>query len=237
MDVFLVPVAPARFSEAPVVLYCEPPPDPVTPEPGAGEPRPSLFARMVAGFKQALAEGEAEQRRQERGDPPSTHGSRISRLVKRKLAEAVAEQRLLWHLRHVTAARLIHADTMTSERAIALATAEFTKDFSKHRLWCVIDTAIAIVSILLALVPGPNLLGYYFVFRAVGHLFSLRGARKGREASLWTAVPSPPLSELQEALNLPGPERDTRVDAIGATLGLERLTYFVRRMARVDPAA
>ena len=31
---------------------------------------------------------------------------------------------------------------------------------------------------LLFLVPGPNVIAYYFAFRMVGHYFSLRGARK-----------------------------------------------------------
>jgi hypothetical protein len=234
MDVFLVPVAPARFpagiNEAPVELYCEPPPVP-QPDPGSPPPKRSFFARMVHGFNQALAEGEAEQRRQESGHAPSTQGSRIGRFVKRKLAAAVAEQRLLWQLRHATSGRLLHAEALSSERALALATTEFTRDFSKHRLWCVIDALIAAVSIPLALVPGPNLLGYYFVFRSVGHFFSLRGAQKGLLPNFWTAVPSPPLSELQDVLNLSGAARDARVDAIGAALGLERLTHFIRRVS------
>jgi hypothetical protein len=240
MDVFLLSVAPARLgSESPFELYCEPPPEPVVRHSGDAKPhRPgivhrlrSIPGRFVRGFKQALAEGEAEERRQEAGHAPSTEGNRIGRFLKRKLAEAVAEQRLLWHLRHATSARLLHAETITSARAIALATAEFASDYEKHRLWCGIDAAIVVASAPLVVVPGPNFVAYYFIFRSVGHLFSLRGARKGMDASLWTAESSPPLTELQTAMALTGPERDARVDAIGAALGLERLTAFVRRVA------
>lgn len=244
MDVFLLSVAPARDgSESPFELYCEPSPHPVAHEAVDAGPRRSGFVhrlkstpgRFVRGFKQALAEGEEEERRQEAGHPASTEGSRFSRFVKRKLAAAVAEQRLLWHLRHATSARLLHAETITSPRAIALATAEFAKDYEKHRLWCGIDAAIVVASAPLALVPGPNFLAYYFIFRSVGHFFSLRGARKGMEASLWTAESSPPLTELQAVMALTGPERDARVDAIAGALGLERLTAFVRRTARAIP--
>ncbi|MFA6168842.1 MAG: hypothetical protein WC700_19615 [Gemmatimonadaceae bacterium] len=240
MDVFLLSVTPARpGSESPFELYCEPPPEPVA-HPGGGADLHragivhrlrSIPGRFVRGFKQALAEGEAEERRQEAGHPASQEGSRIGRFIKRKLAAAVAEQRLLWHLRHATSARLLHAETLTPARAIALATAEFARDYEKHRLWCGIDAAIVVASAPLALVPGPNFLAYYFIFRSVGHFFSLRGARKGMDASLWTTEPSPPLTELQAVMALPGPERDARVDAIGAALGLERLTAFVRRVA------
>lgn len=240
MDVFLLSVAPARAgSESPFELYCEPPPEPVAPPGGDAEPHragiarrlKSIPGRFVRGFKQALAEGEAEERRQEAGHPASKEGSRAGRFIRRKLAAAVAEQRLLWHLRHATSARLLHAETVSSERAIALATAEFARDYEKHRLWCGIDAAIVVASAPLALVPGPNVLAYYFIFRSVGHFFSLRGAHKGMDASLWTAEPSAPLTELQAVMALPAPERDARVDAIGAALGLERLTAFVRRVA------
>ena len=60
----------------------------------------------------------------------------------------------------------------------------------------------------------------------------MRGARKGREASFWTAVPSAPLSDLHAALSLPAVERDARIDIVASTLGLDRLTAFVRRTAR-----
>lgn len=240
MDVFLVPVAPAApGTEAPFELYCEPPPDPEIPEiPDVTPHRSGILhrigsipRRLVRGFTQALAEGEAEERRQEAGHPASTEGSRFSRFIKRKLAAAVAEQRLLWRLRHVDTARLLHAESLPSARAIALVTAEFAKDYEKHRLWCGIDAAITVASAPLALVPGPNFLAYYFIFRCVGHFFSLRGARKGMDAAFWTTLPSAPLSDLQAALVLSGPERDARVDVIGAALGLERLTAFVRRVA------
>ena len=38
---------------------------------------------------------------------------------------------------------------------------------------------LLIVSGVLALVPGPNVLAYYFAFRVVGHWLSMRGARQG----------------------------------------------------------
>jgi hypothetical protein len=233
MDVYLLPVMPAPpGTEPPFELYCEPPPEP-EPEPGA-EAKRGFFGRMVLRFKQALAEGEAEQRRQEDGEPdeaPKDFGGRVGRFVKRKLAAAVAEQRVLWHLRNVTAARLHHPVTITSPRAVEIATAEFAKDLSKHRLWCIIDGAIFIATGLVAIVPGPNLLAYYFIFRSVGHFFAYRGARKGMEASLWTGVPSAPLADLQEALSLDPGRRAQRIESIEQTLGLDRLSVFMRRIA------
>ncbi len=234
MDVFLLPVAPAPPGSDPrFELYCEPATDHVSERAADPAERPrSVFGRWVKGFHQALAEGEAEARRQEDGGAQPDSGSRASRWVKRQLAAAVAEQRLLWHLRHAASARLHHPETIASTRALELAMAEFRRDFDKHRLWCVIDAIIVVASAPLALVPGPNLLAYYFIFRSVGHFFSLRGARKGMNPVLWTAQPSGPLADLQHALSLEPQARAERIDTIAATLGLERLAVFMRRVAR-----
>ena len=234
MDVFMLPVSAAPEGGEPrCEFYCEPPPDTLMTGQAATESAvaPSVMSRLVGGFTQALAEGEAEERREERGEVVAAEGSRIGRFLKRKLASAVAEQRLLWHLRHASAARLIHPTTVAPARALELVTAEFRKDHDKHRLWCGIDAGIVLASAPLAVVPGPNFLAYYFMFRTVGHFFSMRGARKGRDASLWTMVPSAPLSDLERTLILDPQARAEGVDAVAAALGLERLGVFMRRVA------
>jgi len=234
VDVFLIPLRPLSASGTPeFVLYCEPPPDPIEPE-VEGAPRRGLFTRWVARFKQAMAEGEEEERRQEAGYPESQMGTRAGRFMKRKLAGAVAEHRLLWTLRHHTTARLHHPDTVASDRALTWAVGEFRRDFSKHRLWCIIDGLIVVASAPLALVPGPNVLAYFFIFLSVGHYFSLRGAQQGMKRETWIIEASPALQGLREALSLPEQEREARVAAAARALGLERLSAFVRRVVPSD---
>lgn len=231
MDVFLIPLRPASGSSTPeFVLYCEPPPDPIEPE-VEGAPRRGFFARWVTRFKQAMAEGEAEERRQEAGHPESQSGGRVGRFMKRKLASAVAEHRLLWTLRHHSSATLHHPDTVASDRALAWAVEEFRRDFSKHRLWCVVDAVIVVASAPLALVPGPNVLAYYFIFRSVGHYFSLLGAQVGMKRETWTSEGTPALTRIGEAWSLPLSEREVRISEAASALGLERLVYFARRIA------
>jgi hypothetical protein len=234
MDVYLLPVTPAPPGTEPAFeLYCEQAPDLDDKDDAGAAPAPSFFGRIVQRFKQALAEGEEEERRQEQGEPDApaaSSGSRIGRLVKRKLAAAVAEQRVLWRLRNATAARLHHPVTITSARAIEIAVAELERDFFKHRKWCYIDAAIVVIQTPLAFVPGPNFLAYYFIFRAVGHFFSYQGARKGMDAALWTGVPSAPLADLQQALSLEERPRADRIETISRALGLERLSIFMRRV-------
>lgn len=233
MDVFLVPIRPAGQSGTPeFALYCEPALEPVEPEVvGAGVPKPGLFARLARSFRQALAEGEAERRRQEAGHPETVRSSRLGAFIKKKLADSVAEHRLLWALRLHTRARLVHPDVVPADRALAWARGEFRKDLKKHGFWCVVDGVLVIASGLIAVVPGPNVIAYYLIFRLVSHYFSLMGARRGLRHDLWTTQASAELSAVGAALSLPGTERDTRIDEAAAALGLERLTAFVRRVA------
>lgn len=234
MDVFLIPLRPASGSSTPeFVLYCEPPPDPIEPE-VVGAPRPGFFARMVARFKQAMAEGEEEERRQEAGFPESQTGSRAGRFMKRKLASAVAEHRLLWTLRRYTSATLHYPLSVAPDRALAWAVGEFQRDHSKHRLWCVVHALIVVASTPLAFVPGPNFLAYYFIFLSVGHYFSMRGAQQGMQQEMWRTQASPALQSLSDAMALPAHEREARVADAAKALGLERLVAFVRRVMPAD---
>jgi hypothetical protein len=222
MDVFLVPVGAARHA-----LYCEAAAPLAVSE---ADGRRTLRTRAVDTFRRALAEGEADGARDGAAVTPSR--SRFRRAITTRLAEAVAEQRLLWYLRHETTSGLVHPDDMTGARALDVTRASLAADQTKHLRWCVIDTVLAIASIPVALLPGPNFVGYYFVFRAVGHLYSWRGARHGLRGVTWQCRPTPHLTALRAALAAGGVDRERQVEAIAAALGLDRLAAFVEHTAR-----
>ena len=89
-----------------------------------------------------------------------------------------------------------------------------------------------LAGLVLVIVPGPNILAWYFTFRAIGHLFAWRGARKGLADVKWTTRPSPALTEVLAAVELPSHERRTRLLDIGERLGLHHLAGFVERVRR-----
>jgi hypothetical protein len=105
------------------------------------------------------------------------------------------------------------------------------RDFDRHRFWLVIDSLLFIASGVLVLVPGPNLVAYYFAFRIVGHFLSLRGARHGLNGVQWTTEPSAPLTALRSAMQLDGEERERHVDDVARALKLEHLARFFERTA------
>src|SRR5688572_2688789 len=238
MDVFLVPLGTERHE-----LYCEPSDDDEATA-TADAPGPGVFARLRRRFAEMLHAAEASRARRARGeyDPIDTWWERARARVLAKVADAVAEQRLLWHLRHHTSACLHHPTDMTPARALEIMRASMVRDRDRHLRWLIIDALLMVVlGVGLFFVPGPNVIGYYFAFRVVGHYLSRKGATHGLDAVTWTTSPSDPLIELRDALKLAPVQREARIDAIAERLRLPRLSLFVNRIcwpgAEPRPAA
>jgi len=153
----------------------------------------------------------------------------------RWVAEAIAEQRLLWNLRRVEAACLAYPDDMTEEAAAAVLRKQLSSDFDKHRFWLAIDSVLMVVSAALILVPGPNVAGYYFAFRVVGHYFSVRGARNGLNHVTWAYRSSPPLTDLRPLASVDPAARLERVEQVAARLNLDHFATFFQRISVRTP--
>lgn len=239
MDVYLVPVGHGRHE-----LYCEVPDEPDAP----GEAEETLDAstfwgRMHARFivpvmrraQAAIRDAEREWRDRQAGRIEEPHGrwGRAKARMRAWIAEKVAEQRLLWHMRRQEHCALFHPSDIPGEQGLAMMRDALQRDAKRHRNWFIIHTVLFVASGLLALVPGPNLVAYIFLFRLAGHFFSMKGARQGLNVAIWTAKPCPELTELRAAVELPPTERGARVRAIGDALRLEHLATFFNRVAAV----
>ena len=225
MDVFLVPVGPDAHE-----LYCEL--ADATPEPGT--PAGGFFRSLVHRFREMLAAAERDRRARLSGTHVEESGGWWGRMKARTLrwtAEAVAEQRLLWHLRRCQHAALGYPDDLPEPAARDALRAQLTRDYDKHRRWFIIDLLGFIGSGVFMLVPGPNVLAYYFAFRFVGHYLSMRGARQGLDVTAWRLCPREELREVRAAVATGGPERGERLRAIQARLHLEHLAAFVERVS------
>jgi hypothetical protein len=148
-----------------------------------------------------------------------------------RLAESIAEQRTLWSLRKATSAVVRYPSTLEQARANRILMSALADARRDHLFWFVVDLVALLVSGLLALVPGPNLIAYYFAFRVIGHFQSWRGARQSMEVVTWTYEPDAGLAELAALVNVPRDARASRVEAIAARLNLPRLSAFFDRVA------
>jgi hypothetical protein len=224
MDVYLLPVGEDRYE-----LYCEVPDEP-EPPPDA-EPSKGMLQRLRRYFSDVLAEAERERRRGAAAHHHSGWMARMKARMMRWVAESIAEQRLLWHMRRQTDACLFFPDDVSEASAMTYLRAQLGRDRDKHRFWLTIDSVGFVLSGLLMLLPGPNLVAYYFAFRLVGHYLSMMGARRGLEVVGWRTQESAPLSELRRAIGLAPEERARQVSDVALKLRLEHLATFFERIA------
>lgn len=223
MDVFLVPVTRDRY-----VPYCE---VPESPEPdGQAAPRTGMFHGLIAKFQHVLAT--IERRANEKtADTPTTRGGRLKERAYHWLARWMAAQRLLWRLRKTEHATLVFPDDLEAARAHVLLAAHLDRESRRHVWWALLYGVLTLASIPLAVVPGPNVLGYLFVFLLVGHFFSYRGARLGRTRVTWLDRSSGTLVELRRLPSIAPGERERFIHEISERLGLAHLVAFFERVA------
>jgi hypothetical protein len=223
MQVFLVAVAADRYE-----LYCEDQEDPIAPV----EPPKGFVRRAARRFQEQIAEAERERRRPSTPDGgPRSFGARLKARSLRWIAETIAEQRLLWRLRRQAAAHLVYPDDLTDVQAQQLLRRRLTRDWERHRFWLAINAVCGVASLLLVLIPGPNVIGYYFLFRIVGHYLSLRGARQGLSKTAWTLQPNASLTRLRSVIGQAPGARAATLDDVASSLQLEHLATFFERCA------
>ncbi len=217
MDVFLVPIGRGRHE-----LYSETPPDDAPSPPGGRVSQ--FFGRMKARWDELVhaARTGLHQR------------SRLRRWRDQgvcQIAESIAEQRTLWALRDGTFATLVYPIDMDASHARAVLDEALSHARRHHRLWLSFDLAALVVSGVLALVPGPNLIAYYFAVRVAGHYLSWRGATRALDRTSWDVRAEPALAELRPLADAPRDTRAADVAAIAARLQLPRLASFFDRAA------
>jgi Mitochondrial K+-H+ exchange-related len=221
MRVFLIPVGPDRYD-----LYCEMPAEDALAD--QSDRKGGVFSRLAARVRRGIQS--LERRQDEAGEQSRGLWQRVVARFGRLIAEAIAEQRLLWHLRNRTAATVVHPDDLPATSVMPIVRTHIQKDYEKHRFWLAFDMLLLAASALLTLLPGPNLIAYYFAFRVVGHFLSIRGARQALARIDWSLEPSTPLAELRRLLAQDAASRQSRLQAVASSLGLEHLPRFFDRV-------
>ena len=128
----------------------------------------------------------------------------------RRIAESIAEQRTLWSLRGVTSAAFVYPSDLSHTSAAAVRERLLAHARRHHGWWLMANLVGVAVTAILVLLPGPNLIGYYFAVRVIGHYLSWRGARQALDRTSWRARAEPALTELGRLAHLPRDERASR---------------------------
>ncbi len=223
VNVYFVPLTAGRFEP-----YFEHEDEPEVPS--NGDARPGVFARMGARFRAIVREAE-QQRHERRHEAPTSALGRLQRTLMGWVAERVAEQRLLWHLRGADAATLHIPDTLSPEEGLRLLRQGLQKDGDRHLKFLGLHTIGLLASLPFVLFPGPNVFGYFFTFTVVGHFLAFRGARRGLRAVQWSVTPNAALTTIGRAVATAPPERYRLIHEAAERLRLAHLSRFVERMA------
>jgi hypothetical protein len=217
MVVFLVPAGRERFE-----IYSETSEEPET-DAGAGDGWLRRTLQRTSAQWQRIVEA---ARRGSTG--------RFARWRDRlvcNLAETIAEQRTLWNLRHYRSAIVRYPATLAAARAPVILANNLAEAQRHHLIWFLVDLSLLIVSGAIAIIPGPNVLAYYLLFRVVGHLLSWQGARRAATHVAWTYQADENLGELAQLVDVPREKRAPRVAEIAERLKLARLAAFFDRVA------
>jgi hypothetical protein len=220
MDVYLVPIGRDRWE----CYYEAIEPDEQV-ERGRG-----FFAGLRYKFSQQLKEAE-EARHQAAIEEPKTLLGRIHKRSLRFIAERIAEQRLLWHLRRAKTATLHVPGDLPATEGERIMREIMRRDADRHRNRLIPHTLALIVSGLVAFVPGPNVLGYLFTFTVVGHFLSWRGAVNALHGLAWTERPDPHLTELRRAFSLETNDRHRVIKEVAQRLHMPKMARFVEQMS------
>ena len=223
MDVFVIPIRGDRYE-----LYCEQ-------SAGDGVDAELQGSGVLRGQQRRFALLLRAAEAHERGSvpPPTVAHSRMGRFngwVMRWAAERIAEQRLLWRLRRETAVTVIHPRDLDFEPTMVIVRRILQRDLERHRRWFIVDGLVFVTTGLVAILPGPNLLAYFFAFRVVGRWLSLRGASQGLRRVLWNGRSSDELVELRRAVGSTPDAHWRRVKDVAERLRLPRLLTFLERM-------
>ncbi len=230
MQVYLIPIGNKRYE-----LYCET-------DDGDGlseeeERSTVMFRGLYVHFRSMLEEAQEFRRARRLAAVPADSTNRQSWLSSCRdwliswVAEMVVEQRLLWHLRKQEKAALVHPDDLEGSLALEISLASLRCDVDRHRRWLIVDGILSVIlGPLFFFVPGPNLIAYYFTFRAVAHFLSWRGARHGVEDVAWRTRASAPLAELRCVFSFDPDARAWSVQEVEKRLDLKHLASFVERM-------
>ncbi len=98
----------------------------------------------------------------------------------------------------------------------------------------IIDGLLFIASGLLMLVPGPNILAYYFAFRRRRALSVVAGRASGLSGIEWTPEQSAALSELRRAIDLAPDAREQRVHEVARPAAARAPRQFLPTVGHPD---
>ncbi len=185
-----------------------------------GEPEPSLdasampswWARVMDRFRPGPVEGR------------SGLVGFLMRVLAWLLRWVSPDEPFLRQLRSATHIKVHHPTWMSGAIARRHWARYLRRRRRRHAIWFALNAVVSPLTIILALLPGPNVIGYWFVYRAACHGLACFGVRRGLKS-----LDDTTFDELEALDNLPDASDDDAMNVLAACLNLSCLHDFLRR--------
>lgn len=119
------------------------------------------------------------------------------------------DETLLARLRGAESIEVLHPPSMSGDEVATAWSGFLAASRRRHWPWFLVDVVVAPLTVVLAPLPGPNLIGYWFAYRAVHHGLILTGLSRVRKGNVATRF------QPAEALEIPVSADSTHVEALG----------------------
>lgn len=138
--------------------------------------------KLVRWFARKLENLEEVLRTSERGVGPHVH--RLWEWLKRR---AHADESFLRRLRLAASLEVYHPASVSESDARLRWASYLGRNRARHMFWLVVNVLICPFTLLLIPLPGPNVIGFWFVYRAIAHLLALLGVLRARRRKTETS--------------------------------------------------
>jgi hypothetical protein len=159
-------------------------------------------------------------------------GLHVRRAWERLQQRISPDESVLRALRSERVIKLYHPLAISEEEARSLWRAYLKNRDGRHMFWFVVNALFSPLTLLLAPLPGPNLIGYWFVYRAVCHWLAHLGAHSARSDEVTTEFIS-----TDELDGLFAAADEERIAHLSSRFGLNGLDAFIKEMAGKQKSA
>jgi hypothetical protein len=152
-------------------------------------------------------------------------GLRVRRIWEWLQKRIPPDEPVLRSLRGVRAIKLYHPLILTEEEARRLWNGYLKSQQGRHTFWFVTNALASPLTLVFAPLPGPNVIGYWLVYRSVCHLLARLGARNARGEQVATEFLS--TDALDGSFGITDGER---IESLSSSHGLKGLDDFIKRI-------
>jgi hypothetical protein len=156
---------------------------------------------------------------------------RLLRSIEHYLQRFVAaDEGMLRGFRAANPELLVHPASVTTHSALRLWRHYLARERRRHIFWLAINLVLLPPAVLLAVLPGPNVFGFWFAYRVAGHGLALAGIAHARRGLSTLALE--PFDLLDQPLQGTEGIDEAHLLRVADTCGLGQLRSYLERRDR-----